>query len=95
MRTYSRPLVFVVLALGGLPARADDGAAVYKAHCASCHGNGSSPAFMLRSADEVRAIVTQGKGRMPAVPLSLADLDAVAKYTASSHKNEPWYAPGR
>jgi len=95
MITRSKHVVLMVLALGGLPARAADGPAVYEAHCGSCHGNGPSPVFMLRSFDEVKAIVTQGKGKMPAVQLTPADLDAVARYTATSYKNQPWYAPGR
>ena len=95
MSTTVRHALILAFCIGCFPALADDGAAVYTAHCALCHGNGPSPVFMLRSFDEVKAVVTQGKGKMPAVALTPADLDAVAKYTASSYKNQPWYAPSR
>jgi mono/diheme cytochrome c family protein len=63
-------------------AQGDDGAAVYKAKCAACHGadgSGNTPAgksLKLRdlrspevqklSDDELTQVITDGKGKMPA-----------------------------
>lgn len=83
-------LVATVLFLFSSPLRAQtDGAAVYKAKCASCHGaDGSGDTSMgktmkvrdLRSADvqkqtdaELTAIITSGKNKMPAYKGKLTD----------------------
>jgi cytochrome c6 len=75
-------------------ASAEDGAAVYKAKCAMCHGaNGDGQTTMgknmklrdLGSADvqkqsdaELTKITTDGKGKMPAYKGKLSDADIAA-----------------
>ncbi|MBM3657929.1 MAG: cytochrome c [Actinobacteria bacterium] len=74
---------------GGLP----DGAALYSARCAGCHGSdgggGSGPRLAGRvveefpdAADEV-AVVTKGRGGMPGFGSSLAEAEilAIVEYT--------------
>lgn len=87
-------IVLLALALGVLPARAEDGATVYKARCALCHGDVAAPVFARASVDEVKAAVAQGKGKMAAMQLTPDELEAVARFTARSGKNQPWYGTG-
>jgi cytochrome c6 len=78
---------FALVALGGVQVRADDGAALYKAKCAACHGaDGKGETAVgkanklsdLGSADvqkqsdaDLAGIVTSGKNKMPAYGKSL------------------------
>lgn len=91
MNTKSLSLVLLVmLILVAAPvAFAADGAATYKAKCASCHGaDGSgqspvgksmklrdlrSPEVQKQSDQELFAITADGKGKMPAYKGKLAD----------------------
>lgn len=79
----------VVLALSTAPRAQADGAATFKAKCASCHaadGSGDSPTGKamkvgdLRSADaqkltdaQLTDIITNGKAKMPAYKGKLTD----------------------
>lgn len=96
-----KSLVLVAsLALAG-SAFAADGAATYKAKCAMCHGpNGdastgmaksmglkplNSPDVQKASAADMTALVTNGKGKMPAFKGKLSDdeISAVVTYVKS------------
>jgi quinoprotein glucose dehydrogenase len=79
---------------GGLvenKASHESGITLYQDQCSLCHGDdrtGSPPAFpslihigKTRTADQLRTIIRQGKGRMPSFPgFSDAQLDAVVHY---------------
>jgi mono/diheme cytochrome c family protein len=64
-----------------------DGAALYTQHCARCHladGRGRGPMPDLRTSQwsdaEMRRIISQGRGRMPRVPVQGAALDSLVGY---------------
>ena len=64
-------VVLLLLSLTLRPTGAlADGAEVFKAHCALCHGDGVAPRFVGRSIDEVKAALTFGKGGMAPLPVS-------------------------
>ncbi|WP_117237408.1 tetratricopeptide repeat protein [Thermus sediminis] len=71
--------------------RGKDGRGVYQAHCAACHGaageGGVGPRLkgnpVLRVREAVREIVLEGRGTMPAVPLSQEELEALLDYLES------------
>ena len=85
-------------------ALADSGAATYKEHCASCHGaNGAADTMLGRnlklrslasaevqrqSDDELTAITSRGKGKMPAYDrkLSKDQIGDVVKYIRTLKK---------
>ncbi|MCX7601030.1 MAG: c-type cytochrome [Meiothermus sp.] len=64
------------------------GRQVYLAHCAACHGaqaqGGTGPRLQgnpIRKVPEaLREIILKGRGQMPAIPLSEADLQALLPY---------------
>ena len=68
-----------------------DGKSVYQARCAACHGargeGGVGPRLqgnpILKAREAVREIVLQGRGTMPAVPLSPEELSALLDYLDS------------
>ena len=68
-----------------------DGRSVYEARCAACHGlqgeGGVGPRLkgnpILKAPEAVREIVLQGRGTMPAVPLSEEELKALLDYLGS------------
>jgi mono/diheme cytochrome c family protein len=68
-----------------------DGKSVYQARCAACHGargeGGVGPRLqgnpILKAKQAVREIILQGRGTMPAVPLSEAELKALLDYLDS------------
>jgi mono/diheme cytochrome c family protein len=68
-----------------------DGKSVYQARCAACHGargeGGLGPRLqgnpILKAKEAVREIVLQGRGTMPAVPLSPEELSALLDYLDS------------
>jgi cytochrome c6 len=92
MRSPSFALVALLLALPAIAA--SDGAALYKAKCATCHGtdgSGQTPAgksLKLRDlrSDEVQKqtdieltkIISGGKGKMPAYGKQLSTADVEA-----------------
>lgn len=94
-------VVIVCLALASTAFAAADGAAVYKAKCQMCHGpNGdasspmaknmglkplNSPDVQNMSAADMTALVTNGKGKMPASKGKLSDdeISAVVTYVKS------------
>ena len=92
----------VVLAILGmilvpLHSFAADGAAVYKAKCATCHGpDGTGQTAIgksmkiknLKDASDVKNVIENGKGKMPAYKgkVSADELDAVVKYVQSFKK---------
>jgi len=85
------------LALASTAFAAADGAAIFKAKCAMCHGpNGdastgmaksmglkplSSPDVQKQSAADITNIVTNGKGKMPASKGKLTDEEISAVVT--------------
>jgi cytochrome c6 len=86
------------LILWGTPAAADDAAATYKSKCAMCHGadgkgdtpmgkklglrDFASPEVQKMSDDELIAVTTKGKNKMPAYEnkLSAAQIKDVITY---------------
>ena len=68
-----------------------DGKSVYQARCAACHGargeGGVGPRLqgnpILKAKEAVREIVLQGRGTMPAAPLSPEELSALLDYLDS------------
>jgi cytochrome c6 len=82
-------LTAVGILLTVVPARAQDAASVYKAKCAACHGadgkgntpagkqlgahDFASPEVAKESDEDLIAIVTKGKNKMPAYGSSLKD----------------------
>jgi mono/diheme cytochrome c family protein len=92
-------IAMAAMAAMSLSAFAVDGAAVYKAKCASCHGADGAGAMAkkmgsrdLNSADfqktseaDVAAVIAKGKGKMPGYDgkLSTDEISAVAKYVKS------------
>ena len=91
-------VLIACLALASTAFAAADGAAIFKAKCAMCHGpNGdassgmaksmglkalSSPEVQKMSDADLTALVTNGKGKMPASKGKLTDdeISAVVKY---------------
>ena len=71
----------IVLGLARASASAD-GAGLYKAHCALCHGDVPAPKFVGRSVDDVKRAIANGKGKMKPVALSPADADEIARFVA-------------
>lgn len=90
MRIRSQVVLAATLALAGVMSFADDGAAIYKAKCAMCHGATgtpsagmakamgikatSDPAMQALTVAQVEATVKDGKGKMKPVA-GLADTD--------------------
>lgn len=84
MAAPARWAATAVFALGF--ARADaiaDGAELYKAHCAVCHGDVPAPRFVGRSVDDVKKAIAAGKGRMRPIALTPPEIDAIARFVAS------------
>lgn len=97
---------------GGLEktlAHATPGAAIYNAQCAICHGAnraGSPPAFPSLIAvtdrltsDQIAAIVTHGRGRMPGLPnIDASKLGPLLEYlrtgVAQTSEHSPNLTPG-
>ncbi|HEV7922254.1 MAG TPA: cytochrome c [Thermoanaerobaculia bacterium] len=86
-----------------LPALAADGPALFKQQCIVCHGpkgNGNTPAgksmkvqdlgsaeVQKRTDDELAAVITKGKGKMPAFPrLAPGDVKALVGVIRSLRK---------
>ena len=94
-------VLIACLALASTAFAAADGAAIFKAKCAMCHGpNGdassgmaksmglkalSSPDVQKTSVADMTAVVTNGKGKMPAMKGKLTDdeITAVVTYVKS------------
>ncbi len=93
-------LAFLCLSLVlASPAVSQDGKKLYGDRCALCHGPGgdgkgvimqTSPfdaEFWKKSDDAaITKAIIEGKGRMPAIPLSPEEAKAVAEYMKSSFK---------
>lgn len=95
-------LVLAATVAMSLSAFAADGAEVYKAKCASCHGADGAGAMAkklgsrdLNSADfqkssdaDVEAVIAKGKGKMPGYEgkLSKDEITAVTKYIRTLKK---------
>jgi Cytochrome C oxidase, cbb3-type, subunit III len=83
MSTPVRCAVTAIFVLGFTGANAiADGAALYRAHCAICHGDVTAPRFVGRSVDDVKRTITDGKGKMRPIALSPAEIDAIASFVA-------------
>lgn len=84
----ARERVQNLIAMAKARPKAPSGQEVFLARCAACHGalgqGGVGPALkgnpILRAEDAVREIVLKGRGSMPAVPLSKAELEALLQY---------------
>jgi mono/diheme cytochrome c family protein len=80
-------VVVCLIGLAGLPAKAQDAAALYKTKCVACHGADGKGETAIGKANKIRdlgspdvqkesdadltAVVTAGKGKMPAYGKSL------------------------
>ncbi len=96
MRKVVVAVIAAALATAAL-AQGEDAAALYKQRCAMCHGASGQPTAMgkkMGSGDlaaahlseaDAKAIIANGKGKMPAYGSKLtgAQVDALAKYVAS------------
>jgi len=74
----------ILLALA-TPLFAADGAALYKAKCAMCHGadvSKNAPNVAKLSEQEIAAITTKGKGKMPAFETKLTAEEITAAAAA-------------
>jgi mono/diheme cytochrome c family protein len=83
--------ILLVLALSlSAPAVAADGAAVYKKHCASCHGasgqGGSGVAVAGKAAAFVKEVVEFHPPPMTKLKLPADEVDAVARFVAGLKK---------
>jgi mono/diheme cytochrome c family protein len=88
-------LAVIAICFAPLPASAEDGAAIYKAKCAGCHGaegqGKMGPALKgtSLSADDIVALLTKGNDakkmphKKPLSSVSDADAKAVADYVKS------------
>jgi len=92
-REAMRWIVTGLVALGLATTALADGAAVFKAKCAVCHGQDGQGGAMYKKSirgeeePEVIQMVKKGKGKMPAVKgISDEDASAVAKYVAGLKK---------
>src|SRR5579862_6771510 len=82
-------LTFAVLPSMRGAAAAEDGAAIYKEHCAVCHDAGvtrAAPRATLAKlpADQIRMTLTQGSMRVQAQGLSPEQLEAVRQFVGSA-----------
>ena len=81
-------IVTAILILAFATAAYADGAATYAAKCKMCHGAAGEGTKMApdaikgKAADVVKKAVTEGKGKMKAVKMEAADVDAVAAFVA-------------
>jgi len=89
-------LLCIVLAA---PAVAQDGKQIYNNRCALCHGaDGDGKGVIMqtapfgpdfwKAADDaaISKAIVEGKGRMPAIPLSPEETKAVVEFMKSSFK---------
>jgi cytochrome c len=84
-------LLFVVSLFAGMAFAAEDGAAIYKAKCAMCHGpdgaGKSGPALKGQSAAAVTGVLTSGGKKAPHTKAMAAltpdQVKAVADYVAA------------
>jgi mono/diheme cytochrome c family protein len=81
------------------PAAAQDGKQIYNNRCALCHGaDGDGKGVIMqiapfgpdfwKSHDDaaISKVIVEGKGRMPAVPLSPEETKAVVEYMKANFK---------
>jgi mono/diheme cytochrome c family protein len=91
----TRIVTALALALGLATSAhaAADGAALFKAKCAACHGQNAEGARMSpnpiagTAAETVKAAITSGKGKMkPVKSVSAEEADAIAQHVAGLKK---------
>lgn len=81
-------IVTALFAVAFATAAFADGAAVFKSKCAACHGADGKGSKMApdavagKAADVTKKAIIEGKGKMKAVKLEAADVDAVAGFVA-------------
>jgi cytochrome c5 len=75
-------------------AGAADGAALFKSHCALCHGNVAAPKFTGRSAAEVGKAIAEGKGKMRPVAIAATDAAEIASFAADQPSSPGLVTPG-
>jgi cytochrome c553 len=92
MKRFSIVLVALAMAMSTAAFAQEDGAALYKAKCAMCHGaNGEGkigPKIAGKSADEVSGVLTNGgktkaPHTKPFAGLSADQIKAIADHVAS------------
>jgi mono/diheme cytochrome c family protein len=94
--SMKRFLALIFVATMAMPLFAADGAAIFKAKCAGCHGADGSkaiaamgvkpintPEVKKMSDAQVVTVITKGQGKMKPQPLSEAEATAVAGYVKS------------
>jgi len=96
MRASLNVILIAVLALAAVPAVAapSDGAALFAAQCAACHGAeaGDAPAksdLAKRTPDEVVKTLTTGSMQYMAAGLSPDDIRAIAVYLTGKTPSAP------
>jgi mono/diheme cytochrome c family protein len=88
-----RFFALAIVATMSMPLFAADGAALYKAKCAACHGADgaktipamgvkplTAPEAKAKSLDQVVAVITKGQGKMKPVAVSPEEAKAVAGF---------------
>jgi mono/diheme cytochrome c family protein len=88
-----RFFAFVIVATMSMPLFAADGAAIFKAKCAGCHGADGSkaipamgvkpltaPEAKAKSLDQIVAVITKGQGKMKPIAVSPDEAKAVAGF---------------
>jgi mono/diheme cytochrome c family protein len=91
--SMKRFFAFVIVATMSMPLFAADGAAIFKAKCAGCHGADGSkaipamgvkpltaPEAKAKSLDQVVAVITKGQGKMKPIAVSPEEAKAVAGF---------------
>lgn len=88
-----RFFALAIVATMSMPLFAADGAALYKAKCAGCHGADgakaipamgvkplTAPEAKAKSADQVATVITKGQGKMKPVAVSPEEAKAIAGF---------------
>ena len=104
LATAAISIGFLTLTLSGLVRAQNDADKLYKTHCVLCHapdGSGTSPSGKALKAQDLRseliqkktdaelaAVITSGKGKMPAFgkKLSDAEINSLIKYVSDLKK---------
>ena len=94
-RSYLLLLIFLISCSQGAPEEFQSGEEVYEARCSACHGanfegqvgpsiDSKSPAASMPESYWIQTI-TKGKGSMPAVRLSDAEVSLVIEYIKNNY----------
>tara|TARA_X000000368_G_scaffold390600_1_gene353949 strand:- start:5 stop:295 length:291 start_codon:yes stop_codon:yes gene_type:complete len=94
-RSYLLLLIFLISCSQGAPEEFQSGEEVYEARCSACHGanfegqvgpsiDSKSPSASMPDSYWIQTI-TKGKGSMPAVRLSEAEVSLVIEYIKNNY----------